>query len=902
MEGHRGEGSTAFGFDFQGDIPSFVKVDDGDLPLGEGQSTFTMATWFKADDFGPNTWHSILVKGSFGESWSVGLHLRTNPAPATVLYGFENCQNTAGLFEEGMWYHLAMTYDVSRTLKLYVDGSMISEKKCNSDPPTYSPSALGVGGKGARGNWPLLKGAIDDVVIINKALSAGDIARLTTNGICPIATSCVPVDNRVLLYLPGDGNADDLGPLGNDGKWCVSGKGRKCTGDMPPYAEGHSGPGSKAFGYDLKPGDLSFVKVDDSTLPLGEGVGSQRSSFTMAAWFKADDFGASRYQTIMVKGSFGEAWSVGLHLFAKGGSMVYGNRNCRNSAKPQSGSFKEGVWYHVALTFANTSMKFYVDGVLVGDLVCSLPPQTFSESALGIGGKGAKGNWPLVKGAIDEAVIFNTALSREEIKLLIIGGMCRTAPPCTPINNGVLMYLTGDGDPKDYSTRGNDGNWCMAGRRREDCSGNVPPYTEGHKGVGSKAFGFNLDSNVRNQLGFVKVDDSNLPLGEGRSSFTMATWFKVDNFAASRYQTIMVKGSFGEAWSVGLHLFSKGGSMVYGFRDCLGRAGSFAPGVWYHVALTFHYPVQKFYVDGVLLGEDECTTSPRIFSNSALGIGGKGAKGNWPIVSGAIDEALIFNSALSSSQILQLMGGGMCPIDTDCTPLDDRVLLYLPGDGNTNDLGPLKNKAQWCMLGQGRLCNGDPPPYVEGHIPGSTAFGFDVTPNVPDQIGFVKVDDSKLPLGEGQSSFTMATWFKSDNIFRAARWQTIMVKGSYGEDWSVGLHLSSEGAVRYGFINCRSDAGRFEEGVWYHLALTYESPMMKFYVDGALNHEMECNVEPPIYEESALGLGGKGAKGNWAFASGGMDEVVVLNYALSANDVKQLTKGGMCTRASFDLH
>jgi len=466
----------------------------------------------------------------------------------------------------------------------------------------------------------------------------------------------VPIDDRVLLYLPGDGNANDNGPLENHGEWCVPSHPDKCTGNVPPYVEGHDGPGSEAFGFEFQANELGYIKVNDTDLPLGKGG----SSFTMAAWFKADDFAAQRYQMVLCSGSFQEPWSTSMQLYTNNGSMKYGFENCQQWASPSSGPFQEGVWYHVAMTYEHPSIKLYINGTLEGDETCSNEPAAHTPSALGVGGNGG-GYRPFRSGGIDEVVVLDYALSSGEIEKLMENGMCKPQPSCVPIDDRILLYLPGDGHANDYGPLENHGEWCVPSHP-DKCAGKVPPYVEGHDGPGSKAFGFDFQPD---ELGYIKVNDTDLPLGENRSSFSMAAWFKGDDFAAQQYQMVMCSGSYRDSWSTSMQLYTKKGKtkMKYGFQNCQKWAspssGPFLEGQWYHVAMTYDHPSIKLYINGILVGDEVCLRKPPVYSPSALGVGGKGG-GNWPFVSGGIDEVVVSNYALSLGEVQQLMDAGIC--------------------------------------------------------------------------------------------------------------------------------------------------------------------------------------------------------------------------------------------------
>lgn len=83
------------------------------------------------------------------------------------------------------------------------------------------------------------------------------------------------------------------------------------------------------------------------------------------------------------------------------------------------------TWYHVAMTYDNTSLKLYVDGALDGSVVASGPIAPSTEP-LRFGGAGS-GPW-FFNGRVDEASLYNRALSASEIQAIYNAG---TAGKCS---------------------------------------------------------------------------------------------------------------------------------------------------------------------------------------------------------------------------------------------------------------------------------------------------------------------------------------------------------------------------------------------------------------------------------------------------------------------------------------
>ncbi len=79
----------------------------------------------------------------------------------------------------------------------------------------------------------------------------------------------------------------------------------------------------------------------------------------------------------------------------------------------QAGAIKMGQWYHLAASFDGSKVSFYVDGALIG--TSDVPNYTPTTTKSAYIGAIPPGGW-LFDGYIDEAAIYGTALSAEQIQ------------------------------------------------------------------------------------------------------------------------------------------------------------------------------------------------------------------------------------------------------------------------------------------------------------------------------------------------------------------------------------------------------------------------------------------------------------------------------------------------------
>jgi len=169
------------------------------------------------------------------------------------------------------------------------------------------------------------------------------------------------------------------------------------------------GKGKHGKGINLTTTAYRYVRVEDSlSLDL-------TNAFTLEAWVKPN----TGDNPVLGKE---DGTALAYNMGTPAALMLYLNTDTLNPADWNYGysvSMPSGIWLHIATTWDGTTVKYYEDGILkytnpnsyTGTLVNS-------ASALGIGKNGDQtgGNARYYAGLIDEAIIYNRALSQSEIQ------------------------------------------------------------------------------------------------------------------------------------------------------------------------------------------------------------------------------------------------------------------------------------------------------------------------------------------------------------------------------------------------------------------------------------------------------------------------------------------------------
>jgi len=163
------------GYEFDG-VNDYI--DCGDNSMLEGMANLTMVAWAKTDYSGGNNYNIIFDKWINGGSHATAayiLGMHSNGAFAFIL------RTTGGVYEgvtpvgynDGEWHHVVVVYNGS-TLVCYVDGILRASYSDISGNVGTVNNALKIGCGADHAAINYFDGNIDDVRILNRALTASE--------------------------------------------------------------------------------------------------------------------------------------------------------------------------------------------------------------------------------------------------------------------------------------------------------------------------------------------------------------------------------------------------------------------------------------------------------------------------------------------------------------------------------------------------------------------------------------------------------------------------------------------------------------------------------------------------------------------------------------------------------
>jgi hypothetical protein len=446
---------------------------------------------------------------------------------------------------------------------------------------------------------------------------------------------CSPAPSGLVAWWGGDNNALDI--IGTSNGTLQNGA---------TYADGKV---AQAFSLD---GTDDYVSGGGSALPLGN------SERTLTVWIKTDRIADQSIFHYGIQNGDLPPQNFHLILANASGNAVAGIANGWGYGGAfGTSNLADNQWHFIAGVYEGPGTniaRIYVDGVEEANAVITEPGTGNGSFEIGrflndIAGPGAE----KFKGLIDEIEIFGRALSPGEVLSMYqagSGGQCR---PCTAPPSGMVAWWRGNNDALD-----------MAGTNDGTLVGGAG-YGNGMVG---EAFSFNGSG------AYVTAPDS--PSLDLASDYTLAAWIYATTFNSAGGNPIISKigGAGGNnGYQLGLVNTASSTTSVWCGFNASGEiwpsnflnAGSVSVNTWSYIACSYDNDSLRIYINGALAGAQYVGPKSVVDTSSSLRLGTD--DNSWTFHSGMIDEAGIYNKALSASNIAAIynsLSTGICPIDT----------------------------------------------------------------------------------------------------------------------------------------------------------------------------------------------------------------------------------------------
>lgn len=593
------------------------------------------------------------------------------------------------------------------------------------------------------------------------------------------------------------------------------------------------------------------LKFDGSTSKVTKSYSSDTelnpstASFSVSAWFRhSSNFSGT--DTLISRFS-GAGYKIYMHstdglCFGIDDDSTFNpdDKACTTT------SYADSQWHFLEAVRDTSSTKIilYVDGQSVAQTTTTVASTLNGSNptfAVGIDSDGSSNPWD---GFIDEVKYYNYARSISQVKTEFVA---KTSV------KGVSASF-GQTDPKNSLTNGLVAYWKMDDTSWTDSSGNTNTGTTSG-GTTTAAGKFGLAASFDGTDDYISVANStSLAMS---SSITMSAWVKPT--ATDSTRDIFAKQNSGDYWMLRINsgewqcIVNSGGD----FSDpgsVITNSTAAVASTWQHVACTFDGKTVAIYVNGELKRTNSYTGS--ISTNSGgLRIGVNGSSNQ--DFSGSIDEARLYNRALSPSEITHLYEFSPGPI---------AYYTFDEGTGSSA-LDTSGNGYNGSWVGTGTH-------YASGKIGKAATF------NGTDD--YINVTASGANVSSQYGSVSMWVYPQNTGAY------DFFAAGTGGNDFRMtpgnnlyGFFISAEYRVSYG-----TDP---PSNTWTYVTLTWDQTNGSILYYNGVKVASNSSL-PPTFNQTGFKIGANPSGGE--LLQGLMDEVKVYNYPLSTKQIIQDMNAG----------
>lgn len=606
----------------------------------------------------------------------------------------------------------------------------------------------------------------------------------------------------------------------------------------------------------IKGNALNFDGVDDyvdvgtiSSLTIGE------KSFSL--WVKVANIPSSAI--IFVH----RPSKAGLGFY--NGNIILGSGSTGDNVRMGDDSnFDVGGWNHLVVNYNLSNIpSFYLNGLEQNYI--SENYWTESVNKLLIGKRSTGTNF---KGLIDEVMIFNRALSEDEINKLYKMGLSK-----------LKLKVNGTGNKL---SEGLVSYWSM-----DSISGNtLNDYTGINNGTIYGAT--QVDGMVGKALSFDGVDDY-VDCGNnvaGNSNMTISFWI---NPSANQQGGLIYKtAGYSNAledyhifWWTGIQGiqigFSNGSVITY---NNLGGSGIIIINEWQLITVVKTGTKVDVYRNSVFSGS--ANNYPVNVQNTATPlIIGKESVLPQRKFKGKLDEVMFFNRALSLEEIQQLYNQGLGKYN----PFYNKIEI------NVRKLDRSSVVGYWSMDNISGTTLYDEMGANNGTIYGATQVGG----KIGNALNFDGVDDyvtfGKNFVGS-MDKFSVSHWIYLDSSQKTRTIFSNYTITSGPNGWVTGISDVENNKVKFylGAGNTLYSSYALDIKKWYHVVVTYDAGNPKIYINSTLDASSSGSIAfASTYNNNTIGCLGSNLAQKF---DGYIDEVMLFNRALSPDEISYLYNSG----------
>lgn len=161
-----------------------------------------------------------------------------------------------------------------------------------------------------------------------------------------------------------------------------------------------------------------FNGTSQRMTPGANSVFNTTDGYTISAWVKPDsNLGTLTWRFIMAGPS--ADWGFGLNINASGAAYLRMTKVNASDANVSPVEVTKDAWHHVAMTYKDTNVTYYLDGRQVGSYIYN-PAGGFTPGTKYIGVNANGGGY--FKGSLDDVRVYGRAITADEAVVLFSAG------------------------------------------------------------------------------------------------------------------------------------------------------------------------------------------------------------------------------------------------------------------------------------------------------------------------------------------------------------------------------------------------------------------------------------------------------------------------------------------------
>jgi hypothetical protein len=702
-----------------------------------------------------------------------------------------------------------------------------------------------------------------------------------------------------------EGYGDTANNIGNGGSSLngdLAGSGTTCpqSGDSACPTWSNEGKYGKAL-------DFEDSGTTDDYVDIGSGtdINIDEGDFTLSAWVNLESIGTDR--CIICQGDAGGSRAIELR---------YDHGDTRfefdvNASGWKYAKFDQLVppslstWYHVVGVRDGSIIKIYVNGAQ-GATTAAIGTITNMDSDSWSIGRDGDSNGRYWDGQIDEAKIYNFALTDDQIRLLYNGsyaasfGALSTASSSATINSSARSYCP----PGDTGTC----NPPVAEWKLDEKTGSTAYDTSGNGNTGTinscvwkvGKFGQGLQFTPPNSY----VDVGSASILNITNTVSISSWVYFNSITGSQY--FVSKGSY-STYAIGkandnrfrVEYKDQTGTSHYVFSTTTAVTNN-----WYFIEATIQAGGRvKLYVNSIQEA-DQAFVGTSLYSDpsnvATLGTQEYSVPGS-SVLEGILDEAKIYNYIRTPAQIAWDYNRG-APIAwykfDECTG----ATAYNNARAASGEAAGMNGTIDAGTSGQLTVgdcsTNANTMWYNGRNGKYSSALSFD---NNDDYVSF-----GDTSYTDGLTAMTISLWVKPIYLNQAS---LIISKFDYNNQNSFAvltdpfvsseLQVSISNSLDDYNTHCQTSGFGLTQGEWNHVTVIYDGTQtagnrIKAYRNGINKSLTSCGSIPTSMttgSTSNLKLG-NGDFAGWDGLYAQHDDLKIWNYALTAEQIKTEYNGG----------